>query len=635
MNRKFLGGIALIISALVLFVTTSDNSLANPENSGNQSIVSTSFEMAFDDNSLRLAVSSGANTIYIMNDFDLYSSVIIPANDSITLIPTDHNVTITTNGNFRHFTVNGTLLMTQSDLGTVITLTNHDSEVNGGGIQVNGTGELILDAGVITGNRAVNGGGVIVENNGRMTMDGGRIISNTATTNGGGIRLGHNTTLEMNNGTISANQANSGGGISFGEFAVLILNEGEITANDALNGNGGGVAFSGAGTVTMRGGTIAYNTSTGSGAGINGTIGLRVTMYDGIITNNETTNSNGGGINFGNDGIFNPPTARSEIFIMHNGSIVENTAARLGGGVNFHSSGNLTINSGEISRNNAQDGGAISFAHFWGTSTFNILDGEFDNNTATRHGGALHFNFWGTAPTVNIQGGSFTENSAVSGGAIHTPNFNRLVIGQDVVFWENTASTAFWIEDYQDETIFNEMTIPEIKAWFANLNSISASPNNNLRPFNYLVNNFDINFHAGEDDLKPLRITFHSNDGTGRMITLHVQPGEIITNIPEFERNGYDFTGWTGDVTGEEFPNGIMVNTDMDLFAEWSNGDTEEVEEENNSSNPDTEETDDEKPIVNTSDLGQMTVYFLVFLGSAFGVCFTLKNKLRLRKFSI
>ena len=122
--------------------------------------------------------------------------------------------------------------------------------------------------------------GFVIANNGDLTIidssvDGsGRITGGKEANDGGGI---YNTgTLTLAGGTIAYNQAGaSGGGVYNAGGATFTMTGGAITNNTAVDYHGGGVYN--AGTMNLEGGRILYNTAwNGQGAGIlnNGTLNV-------------------------------------------------------------------------------------------------------------------------------------------------------------------------------------------------------------------------------------------------------------------------------------------------------------------------------------------------------------------------
>ena len=109
---------------------------------------------------------------------------------------------------------------------------------NGGGINVNETGTLILESGTIDGNEAENGGGLFVY--GTATINGGRITGNEATEingdgdcGGGAIFLEDSGTLNLYGGEITNNKTAGNGAVYVGPAATV-----NIHGKPVVRGNG-------------------------------------------------------------------------------------------------------------------------------------------------------------------------------------------------------------------------------------------------------------------------------------------------------------------------------------------------------------------------------------------------------------
>ena len=150
-------------------------------------------------------------------------------------ISSDKTITLDLNG----FALNG-----GNAIGTIIKnygkLTIKDSTNNKEGAMTGSIscaifndGELILESGHITGNKATNGGAV--SNKGTMTMTGGEISGNTAINGGGIYNIG---TMNLYGGTIKDNVASySGGGIYCDENSKLYVKGAPyVKGNDGVSG---------------------------------------------------------------------------------------------------------------------------------------------------------------------------------------------------------------------------------------------------------------------------------------------------------------------------------------------------------------------------------------------------------------
>ncbi|MDR0450778.1 MAG: right-handed parallel beta-helix repeat-containing protein [Treponema sp.] len=162
-----------------------------------------------------------------------------------------------------------------------------------GAVKVDSGGTFTMNNGTIRDNKSIRGTGVDVD--GIFTMNNGTISGNTATyDNGGGVWLNGNGQMIMNGGTISGNTAtDKGGGVSVGSPEnVFIISGGTISGNTAGN-MGGGVYIAG-GACAMNYGTISGNTAANSGGGVCAEGGV-FSMNYGIINGNKVTNGNGNG----------------------------------------------------------------------------------------------------------------------------------------------------------------------------------------------------------------------------------------------------------------------------------------------------------------------------------------------------
>ena len=263
------------------------------------------------------------------------------------------------------------------------------------------------------------GSGVEV-NGGKFNLYGGSITNNTTTGNGGGVYMTGGT-VNMYGGAIAGNTAagsaegtGNGGGVymSGGEFNLrggkITGNKTEVSGSD--EGNGGGV-YVYEGTFNLYGGgSITHNKAISHG-GQNRGGGVHVGNYGGKkgtfnLCGGEISNNeakDGGGV-YVYDGTFT----------MSDGKITGNTASDCGGGVRVDSnlSSTFTMSGGEISGNNkASSGGGVSVE----TGTFNMSGGKITGNTATKYGGGVHmlhgnFTVSGTAVIKDNQKGTDANN---------------------------------------------------------------------------------------------------------------------------------------------------------------------------------------------------------------------------------
>jgi len=313
-------------------------------------------------------------------------------------------------------------------------ISSNKAETRGGGLCVYG-GNVHIEGGSIDGNEAVyRGGGVFLED-GDFTMDGGAITGNKSEYRGGGLFLTRKPTL--NGGVISGNTAlggapdpdheggtleGSGGGLCVkGDSVELTSPEMKIFGNQA--NNGGGVAVLN-GEFILSGGNVGVegekpNTAT-KGGGVyvandsDSSVGdgrrASVTVYSGNIWYNEA--ADGGGVYL----------AAGDVKILGDGSISHNTAKAAddatgsGGGVYLAAAAGDFLLEGEqatISHNTARRGGG-AYLH----KDPGLNQGRIEYNTATLNGGGLYISdcLVTLNPTLDVY---ITQNRAENGGGIY------------------------------------------------------------------------------------------------------------------------------------------------------------------------------------------------------------------------
>ncbi len=252
------------------------------------------------------------------------------------------------------------------------TISNNHAGDAGGGIEEDGSGHVVINAGtVITGNTSVNqgagiwldgiqvgtvfqgatlsvtgtiisnnsaiamgtvGGGIGNAGNGAVTVSTSTIANNFSNGNGGGFADENNQgTLTVMNSLFIGNSAiGDGGAIQEGGATTMITNT-EIKGN-ASSAAGGGLFISGT-TLTLAASTLAGNTTTGNGGGLDlmttGNGGTGSTITNTTITGNGALNSGGG---TAGGGIYAPSAFTGSVLLL-NDTINANFATTQGGGV--------------------------------------------------------------------------------------------------------------------------------------------------------------------------------------------------------------------------------------------------------------------------------------------------------------
>jgi uncharacterized repeat protein (TIGR02543 family) len=149
---------------------------------------------------------------------------------------------------------------------------NTNTDSNGGGVKLRGTGTVFtMSGGEITGNSASGGGGVDIGSSATFTLSGGTISGNTAE-RGGGIRLagggyGKEAYFYMTGGVIKSNTATApssdypgGGGVALYSSTVFSKTGGIIYGSDATDADKNRVVNSNSGSaITTRGSAVVHH----------------------------------------------------------------------------------------------------------------------------------------------------------------------------------------------------------------------------------------------------------------------------------------------------------------------------------------------------------------------------------------
>ena len=270
-----------------------------------------------------------------------------------------------------------------------------------------------------------------------LELNGGVVRDNSVDVNGwfsGVIQVHEGAHFEMNGGTITNNIASyvpeNGGNTAIvfvdGEHgpSEFVMRDGLITENSAYFGG----VFVGSmyywtisdyeATFTMEGGTISNNTGV-LGGGVLSMKNGNFYMKDGLITGNKA--SYGGGVS--TNCLYLEAGAQDTMsvkdwsgekghaparFVMTGGTITENTATQVGGGV-YIASDTCLIEGGEITDNEAyEQGGGI----YVGTVpyTLRIKNALVTDNVATVLGGGMWYCPTGDAYNAVTNGGAVFGN---------------------------------------------------------------------------------------------------------------------------------------------------------------------------------------------------------------------------------
>ena len=363
--------------------------------------------------------SSGETEIVLANDMQLTATVTIPAGKSITL---QGGVTLTRTSSAIAF-----------DIKEGGSLTWQDIKLDGNA-------------------KDTNYKSAVINNQGKLTINGGEIKNVRSNSPMVGIvtAKGPNAVLTMNGGSIHDNYMSNQftNVVKITEGASFFMNGGDISNNtlehsgsSGLNSAVGVEGIRGSSTMEMTGGTITGNTA----------------EYGGILVGTYSTNYTMQN-NFSNPAHYYSTGTLN----LKGGTISNNTAAVLGGGIAVNGTGKLTMDGGTISGNKAPFGGGIGVVDYLTSAdgkrfgetrwrgffpaSVTINDGLITGNEATMTavtsqitdpnaengvGGGMYV----ASKEVYINGGQFTNNSAgKQGGGIYVASVPyKLQMGKTLV----------------------------------------------------------------------------------------------------------------------------------------------------------------------------------------------------------
>ena len=254
---------------------------------------------------------------------------------------------------------------------------------------------------------------------------------NTVTIIGNGhsfkCAIGENCRLKVSNATLNL-------GKSDGSDTLIIEGNGDGTPTyEPLVSVGNGV-------VNMYDGVTLQNNKSGQTSLAGGAIDLNTNgtfnMEGGIIQNNSSELSGVGGAIAVDD-----PNAR---FVMNGGTITNNTSVAWGGAI-YISDGDVILNKGTISNNDAPYGGAVAITG----GNLEIKEINFTGNSGS-YGGAV-LGYEDTGVSMSIDGTVFMTNSGEYAGAVMNYGVDSLTI-ENSYFEGNSASVGGAIMNYDGST---------------------------------------------------------------------------------------------------------------------------------------------------------------------------------------
>ena len=298
----------------------------------------------------------------------------------------------------------------------------------------------------------------VINNQGKLTINGGEIKNVRSNSAMVGIvtAKGPNAVLTMNGGSIHDNYMSNQftNVVKITEGASFFMNGGDISNNTLEHGGSNGLnsavgveGIKGSSTMEMTGGTITGNTA----------------EYGGILVGTYSTNYTMQN-NFSNPAHYYSTGTLN----LKGGTISNNTAAVLGGGIAVNGTGKLTMDGGTISGNKAPFGGGIGVNDYLTSAdgrrfgeerwrgffpaSATINDGLITGNEATMTavttqitdpnaengvGGGMYV----ASKEVYINGGKFTNNTAgKQGGGIYVASVPYVLHMGKTLVTGNTAT---------------------------------------------------------------------------------------------------------------------------------------------------------------------------------------------------
>ncbi len=251
----------------------------------------------------------------------------------------------------------------------------------------------------------------------QITLSGSNSATINADSKGSALTISKNIPVYIENITITGGSANNGGGLYVGAGSVFLGDGVVITGNstpitNASYGGAGAYVASGAklfmyGTAVIGGsGTSLASTSTGNYGCSGGGIFSDGNVYLGY---NACVSSTG-------------VPADSEAKSL-TGGVTQNYAESTGGGITLHGSGKLYLKTGNISYNNAKDGGSNTkgggIACDAGTSV-TMAGGTIAGNKAQSGGGVYLLGNNSHTTTFNMSAGTIGKAGTVNAAAEST-----------------------------------------------------------------------------------------------------------------------------------------------------------------------------------------------------------------------
>ena len=309
-----------------------------------------------------------------------------------------------------------------------------------------------------------NGGAVALAGATLTATGNNTFVKNSAEGHGGATYVSYTTnsdntrttsTFTITGGLYENNSASIGGAASVRDGCEAIFN-GTVFKNNAASSSdqegGGGVAYVGAGSVTLSG-VEATGNSTGFYGGVLTSVNSSVTVENSSFSGNIAKTGHA----------FN--LRGSTVAEISNTQLIENSATGGNGIIYATGSGSVDVSELTATGNKNTNGGVFYVS---GSVNLTIADSVFTNNTASTNAGAIDFRSSGT---LSVSDSEFIGNTAKNGGAMNLAGKGAVTI-KGCSFENNSATvvggalniTGSGKVDISDDTVFKGNTAPEAGA---------------------------------------------------------------------------------------------------------------------------------------------------------------------------
>ena len=347
--------------------------------------------------------------------------------------------------------------------------------------------------------------------------------------------------------------ANNGHVIRVTAGSTLIINSsgldgatGEITGGFANDGGG----IYNEGTLTINGGNVCYNRSNKNGAGIYNAGTLNISggeiKYN-YISSGSDTDENGGGA-----GVYNKGTlTMNSCYVGYNSGRNDDFVYRRGGGFYLAAGSSTNIGNTAVEWNESRDGGGF---YVESNATLKLMNTDICNNNSENHEGGGISN----KGTVVFSSGTISKNTSYSnGGGIWsggTLTIKGGTINNNTTLVASSRGGGVYITS---EGTFNLEGNPVIKdnkiewdLYYGN------GPVNNL----YLTSGKVINVTGAITSGADIRITAETPIATLTSGFNTKSPNAVPTSIFHYDKTGYSFTKYKGEVCGFQLPSTMTAS---------------------------------------------------------------------------